>query len=293
MSYTDYAAARRVKGLRGTTQAVFYEIAFRTTNDDSLHECSVKVATLAEALGKADQAIRMAIKELKCANLIQTTRRMRQNGTRSCFKFKLIMPFPPSVIVPKRVSGKPQPAVISTPQPTMISTALLSGSSLDQGFIQKIEAAATPSPFPATKDSEAEKTPEKNATGIEPPYCAYSPIDSVVNRYRKKPTPTAFLACMHELRTHLGFKTIKTFPKADYTHVPELFDLLGSPSQAFDVLADFARACATTTANRPHFGPKQVLLHYATSNTVVDVANCKKPAADPCDDIKPYVVGEF
>ena len=76
----DHAAAHGVKGLRGTTQAVFYEIAVRTSDDDGLHECSVKVATLAEALGKADQAIRLAIKELKGVNLIQTTRRQRQTA---------------------------------------------------------------------------------------------------------------------------------------------------------------------------------------------------------------------
>ena len=176
MSFADDVAAHRVKGLRGTTRAVFLEIAFRTSKDDGLHECSVKVATLAEALGKADQAIRLAIKDLKAVNLIQTTRRHRKNGTRSCFRFKLVMPFPYSVIVPDRALRKSQPAVISTEQPmvisteppAVISTALLSGSSLDpgfsfnQGFIKKIEAAATPSHFLVTKeDSEAEKTSEK------------------------------------------------------------------------------------------------------------------------------------
>ena len=85
MSFTDHAAARCVKGLRGTTQTVFYEIAHRTSDDDGLAECKVKVATLAKALGKAGQAIRVAIKELKTVKLIRTSRRHRKNGTPSCF----------------------------------------------------------------------------------------------------------------------------------------------------------------------------------------------------------------
>jgi hypothetical protein len=178
MSYADHAAARRVKGLRGTTQAVFHEIAFRTSDDDGLHECSVKVATLGEALGKADQAIRLAIKELKGVNLIQTTRRQRQNGTRSCFRFKLIMPFPHSVIVPDRAPRKPQPAVISTAQPAVISTALLSGSSLDQGSIGIKKPEATPSKTPGIADvpsSLQEPEPEKSKTK-NPPNSASPPL---------------------------------------------------------------------------------------------------------------------
>jgi hypothetical protein len=299
MSYFDHAAARRVKGLRGTTQAVFHEIAFRTKNDDGLHECSVRVATLAEALGKADQAIRLAIKELKGANLIQTTRRLRKNGTRSCFSFKLIMPFPDSVIVPDRAPRKPQPAVISTAQPAVISTAqpavistaLLSGSSLDQGsslnqgFIQKIEASASPSPSPSTEEKTLEKIP---TTGLEPPNSACPPIDAVVNRYRKNPTPTAFLACMHELRRHLGLKPLAKFPKDDHMNVPGLFEVLGSPLQAFDALADFARTWATMpTGKRPHFCPRAVFLYRFTPKFADDAAICKNSQADTCDDIPP------
>jgi hypothetical protein len=67
--------------------------------------------------------------------------------------------------------------------------------------------------------------------------------------------------------------------------------LLGSPPQAFDALADFARAWVTTTGKRPHFCPKDVYLHFFTPKIAVDAAICKKSKADACDDLKPYVIG--
>lgn len=286
MSYEDHAAARRVKGLRGITRDVFLEIAFRTSNDDH-HECSVKVGTLAEAIGRSEKAVRVAIHEIRGVGLVNTSRRARKNGTRSCFKFKLVMPFPHEVVVPKKPTKYQKPAVNDTAQPAVNGTALLSGSSSDQGFFQKIEAAAAPGPFPSTEDPEAEKTPEKIPTGIEPPDSAHAPtaVGAVISRYRKTPTATAFLACMHELRKHLGLKALDKFPKADYMNVPELFDLLGSPTQAFDALADFAETWAKTTGKRPHFGPRQVFQHFYTPKFAGDMAVCKKSESDPCDEL--------
>ena len=153
MSYADHAAARRVKGLRGITRDVFLEIAFRTSSDDQ-HECSVKVGTLAETIGRSEKAVRVAIQEIRGVGLVNTSRRARQNGTRSCFKFKLVMPFPHKVVVLKKPPKNQKPAVNGTAQPAVNGSALLSGSSLDQGSIRikKPDAEATPSKTPAIAD---------------------------------------------------------------------------------------------------------------------------------------------
>jgi hypothetical protein len=152
MSFADHAAAQRVKGLRGITRAVFLEIASRTSRDDQ-HECSVKVRTLAEAIGRSEKAVRVAIQEIRGVGLVHTIRRARRNGTRSCFKFKLVTPFPHEVVVPKKPPKNQKPAVNGTAQPAVNGTVLLSGSSLlDQGSIGIKKPEATPSKTPGIAD---------------------------------------------------------------------------------------------------------------------------------------------
>jgi hypothetical protein len=291
MSETLWKAARRVKGPRGVLREIFLEAVLRATyNPEGGEQVTVSIDSLSADICSRRHAKRLLWQLCHTSQPLmkKAERKRRRDGTLGVLTYTFMTPFPATVEVPALPEPTPCPGDTASPVPgDMVSpqeSEVFSGSEV---ILKKIEAAAQgPSLTSPTKEKNSE--PEK--TESEPPKVPLKgSTDLIIDRYRKTPTPTAFLACMHELRKHLGLKAIGKFPKNDYMNVPGLFDVLGSPAQAFDALADFARAWATTTGERQHFCPKQVFLHFTAKIAVT----CNKSKADPCGGMKPYVIGEY
>jgi hypothetical protein len=265
MSETLWKAARRVKGPRGVLREIFLEAVLRATyNPEGGEQVTVSIDSLSGDICSRRHAKRLLWQLCHTSQPLmkKAERKRRRDGTLGVLTYTFMTPFPATVEVPALPEPTPCPGDTASPVPgDMVSpqeSEVFSGSEV---ILKKIEAAAQgPSLTSSTNTLDKEKNSEPEKTESEPPKVPLKgSTDFIIDGYRKTPTPTAFLACMHVLRKHLGLKALDKFLKNDYMNVPELFDIIGSPAQAFDVLADFARSWAT--GPRPHFCPRQVFMH--------------------------------